>query len=62
MTEEQQKQMLLLAVRSMVIELDDRLGDDNPWKFIDFDAWNVRDLSAVKRTLHELLYVPPKRS
>lgn len=59
MTEEQQRQILLAAVQSMVIELDDRLGGANPWKLVDFSTWSAQDLAGVKRLLHEPLYAPP---
>ena len=62
MTPDQQKILLLNQLKSMVIELDDRLGDNNPWKDVSFDDYDVSELRSLKSSLHELLYAPPSRS
>jgi hypothetical protein len=56
-----QQAVMLAAVKSMVIEVGERLGDDNPWSQIGFDAWDAHDLAGVKKLLHELLYAPSSR-
>lgn len=61
MTPEQQKLLLITQVKSMVAEVSERLGDDNPWTQINFDEYDVSSLAAIKRMLHELLYAPPPR-
>lgn len=61
MTPEQQLELLLTRVKSMVIVLNERLGDDNPWNLINYEEYSLSDLAAVKRLMHELLYPPPPR-
>jgi len=57
------QQVLLLAqVRSMTILLNEKLGDANPWRSIQFDAYSSMDLAYVKKLMHELLYAPPPRT
>jgi hypothetical protein len=56
-----QQQLLLAQVQSMLVELDERLGDENPWRLIDFTTYTISDLAAVKKLMHELLYAPPPR-
>jgi len=60
-TENQQK-MLIAEVRSMIILLDERLGDANPWRDIELDGLNSSELANARRLIHELLYAPPPRS
>jgi len=62
MTDDQQKAMLRVTISSMIVELDERLGDENPFRSFDISAFTIPELAAFKRTLKELLYAPPVRS
>jgi hypothetical protein len=57
-----QKEFILAEVRSMIILLDQRLPDENPWASVDLASATVPDLVSAKKLLHELLYSPPIRS
>lgn len=56
-----QRQLLVAEVKSMVTLLTDRLGTDNPWLLVDFDALPLDALASARRLMHELLYAPPPR-
>lgn len=62
MTPEQSKEILVAQVRSMILELDARLGDSNPWRTLSLDEYEVTDLASIKKLLHELLYAPPAKT
>lgn len=55
------REMLLTQVRSMISQLTERLGDENPWAAHDLEKLSEAELAAVKRMVHELLYAPPPR-
>ncbi len=56
-----QQIMLLAQVKSMIIELNERLGDANPYADLSVDTYGLDELIVLKRNLHELLYAPPPR-
>jgi hypothetical protein len=56
-----QKALLLAAVRVMIAEVTERIGDSNPYLSMDLDSYSISDLNVIKRTLHEILYAPPTR-
>lgn len=56
-----QELILRNTVKSMIVELSERIGDENPWLTTDVDVLKLQDLTAMRRALHELLYVPPTR-
>lgn len=55
------REISLATVRAMIAELDERLGDDNPYRDIDVEAYSDSELYALRRALHEVTYVPPTR-
>jgi hypothetical protein len=56
---EQTLALLRAAVKSLIIEANERLGDENPYAALEIDALGERELGVAKRYLHELLYAPP---
>lgn len=57
-----QQTLLIAVVRTMISEVSERLGDENPYSQLVIDDLSIPDLVAVKRNLHEVLYAPPPRS
>lgn len=59
---EHQDILLIAQCRSMSLLLNERLGDENPWADVDFNALTPPELAQSKKLMHELLYAPPPRS
>lgn len=56
-----QKELLVAQCHSMALLLNGRLGDENPWALIEYNEYDIADLAAIKKLMHELLYAPPGR-
>jgi len=62
MNSDSQQPLLLAQCQSMVILLDSRLGQLNPWRNVNLESYSASDLADVRKLMHELLYAPPSRS
>lgn len=57
-----QKNILAKQVKTMITEVSERVGDENPYLDMNIDDLDLAALGQLKRSLHEVLYVPPPRS
>ena len=55
------REISIITVRAMIAELDERLGDENPYRSVDVDSYSDPELFALRRALHEVAYAPPPR-